>query len=1290
MKFKFYFLTSFVLFFILQNQVFCQNSADPILPIEVKEPKSPTTSSLLKYIDFGSLGNNGSPGIDIPLYQIQLKSLSLPISLSYNATGIKVADEAGNVGLNWNLIAGGLISRSIIDKEDNGTYWSDVYSGVTNGLNPTSGLAGYNLGMGIAFGNLDGAPDIYSYNFPGESGKFLNIIGNGIKLIPKKNILIKQTTPNAEDPTQLNYEIITGDGTQYYFEALEKTVTRTLSSVSKSGYTFYLTKIKSATNDDEITFTYVNTHYELLPNVGESSSHTLNCHSVDYVTGSYTPVNSNVGIDGKQLSMINYPSGSVEFKLDWNREDRSNNVLINIIKVDGLVIRNSNQEIIQEIDLLYDYYNAQSTSNYLKRLRLNKIAFKPSPVPGTNSPQYSYRFDYEQTPLPNLFSKSIDHWGYYNGKNNNTIIPDYGLPTLNCHTTLPYCPCINPSNNHFIFHGGNREVDPVYSKAGILNKITYPTGGYCVFDYESNEVAPTQEVGSNSINIPVSITSNSANGIFVDDATTPTAVFASNTLTSNGVCGRVHITYGYPPNTDPILLDHYKPYAVLSEYDVATNSTSIIHTLYLDGVELSKDYDFTLLPNKQYTVLVYTQLQNSTISANLTYNLPYSFTQTHLVGGLRLKEKNIYDRINSQPIVTKYQYSPAGVRQPKYVSENKDWIFEVSECNPTGCWRIGSYDSDGRGIFENNTLNDNISLSAYYKSIDPGTNYFEIKTILGSNGENGSIITDYEIDNMSAPSEASDSWRVGKVLDEISYNSDGDIIKKVHNEYLTESTSTENYPGISYSSIVFPTCLSADFPSYQSFINANGTTPHPASSVWFHQKSTSETIYDIHGQNGVTTSHEYFYENPNHYELTKEKSINSDGSEIINIIRYAQDYNLNLNSADPEITTLKLMGNPIGLHYTGIPIEKIQKKTINGLSYISSGSLITFQQLNSLQTALVPKTVYSIETDNPIPTSSFSSSYTSSTGFLLDSHYKKYFNYDLYDKYGNILITHKENNTNNLIIYLDAGQKPVASFSNSSKGNTSIAADATFCGFEGIQNTNGSFESNDYWNIAPSTLVKDNQTLGTIDIHTGNKSQRVNPYVASANRIISPPNRMQKFRYSAWFYFNGTPSGSASLLAQVLDQNGNPYANGKFETTISFTDGKWIYVENIIDLGEYISSLNPVPSNISLKLSTENKMNEAYYWDDVRFQPYYSNAQTYTYDKLFNQISSVSDERSTPTYFRYDDFGKLKFTNDFNRNLIKYDKYQYDQIAGMNNTITECIFLHSGVSDNTAVSGNLC
>ena len=85
-------------------------------------PPSPNASSLGKYGEIPVGNYTGTPQIGMPIGEAKGKSLSVPISLSYHASGIKVDDIASQVGLGWSLNAGGVITRTIKGLPDESTY----------------------------------------------------------------------------------------------------------------------------------------------------------------------------------------------------------------------------------------------------------------------------------------------------------------------------------------------------------------------------------------------------------------------------------------------------------------------------------------------------------------------------------------------------------------------------------------------------------------------------------------------------------------------------------------------------------------------------------------------------------------------------------------------------------------------------------------------------------------------------------------------------------------------------------------------------------------------------------------------------------------------------------------------------------------------------------------------------------------------------------------------------------------------------------------------------------------
>jgi hypothetical protein len=82
-------------------------------------PPSPEAQSFMRYGEIPVDPSTGVPDIQIPLYQITSGKLSLPVSLTYHASGIRVSDVASVVGLGWRLFAGGVLTKTVVGKPDN-------------------------------------------------------------------------------------------------------------------------------------------------------------------------------------------------------------------------------------------------------------------------------------------------------------------------------------------------------------------------------------------------------------------------------------------------------------------------------------------------------------------------------------------------------------------------------------------------------------------------------------------------------------------------------------------------------------------------------------------------------------------------------------------------------------------------------------------------------------------------------------------------------------------------------------------------------------------------------------------------------------------------------------------------------------------------------------------------------------------------------------------------------------------------------------------------------------------
>ena len=124
----------------------------------------------------------GTADISIPLYNIQYKDLSVPISIAYHASGNKPDIFPGPVGLCWAIQAGGNITRTINGNPDTGGLPFDneiipVRPGDKNERaqekwwDVTSHYGDVIQTAGIVFSGEDD-PDEYNYNINGETGRF--------------------------------------------------------------------------------------------------------------------------------------------------------------------------------------------------------------------------------------------------------------------------------------------------------------------------------------------------------------------------------------------------------------------------------------------------------------------------------------------------------------------------------------------------------------------------------------------------------------------------------------------------------------------------------------------------------------------------------------------------------------------------------------------------------------------------------------------------------------------------------------------------------------------------------------------------------------------------------------------------------------------------------------------------------------------------------------------------------------------------------------------------------------
>jgi len=471
---------------------------------------TPNAGALGKYGDIPVNHFTGIPQINIPLYTLQEGSLSLPITLNYHASGIKVAETASWVGLGWSLNAGGMITRTVLglpDEKMNGYY------NAGKELNDTALVTLQE----VVNGNIDSEPDIFAFNFAGFTGKFYIDQQQKPHLIPMQDIRIDVSWQNE---VFKRFTIYAPNGTRYHFgNAPGKTddqgiETTRLLKTKNSGdpaldhtpTNWYLCQIETPDGLHTINFSYVDEFYsytypascqaiftKCVSSGLEKGAYRSSCNGrYDTHFRTYT-LATNVA--GKRLNTITTTSGHTRIHFTGNqvRKDLDANVYTSLLTATSLdEIQVYRGERCLGWRFSYDYYEDdrngsrfRSENMRLKLTALQQYTCQEDRTIQKNNTMPPHIFSYEgdrshkSTFLPNRLSKATDHWGFYNAAESNEN-PTY-KDGLNIPQTI-----VKTERGEAKLGNSNRSSEGSAMMKGILRKITYPTGGTTLFTFEPN------------------------------------------------------------------------------------------------------------------------------------------------------------------------------------------------------------------------------------------------------------------------------------------------------------------------------------------------------------------------------------------------------------------------------------------------------------------------------------------------------------------------------------------------------------------------------------------------------------------------------------------------------------------------------------------------------------------------------------------------------------------------------------------------------------------------------------
>ncbi|MCI5055456.1 MAG: RHS repeat-associated core domain-containing protein [Flavobacteriales bacterium] len=1292
-------------------------------PVKSLIPPAPTSSALAKYADVPVGEFTGIPSISIPIYDYQSRKLQLPLSLSYHAGGIKVDEVSSWIGLGWSLNAGGVITKSIVGHDDLSAigYQNNA---VFNNFDGTILDMGNNVSevQAMMRGHLDGEPDVYYYNFNGKSGKFVFDHQGTLHLIPKNDLKIERDLSFGSGENA--FKITDTDGTIYYFGGIyvEETIISTNETANSEGpctsdfqppstqnkTSWFLYKIENPIYKDVIQLNYLphtvdfvsgitaNEYFDNPPNPYDINGGQV-CKTAPESTECETRQTSN----SFHLNEISASNGFlVKFITDHQRDDLNGGVIL-----DKIEVYDRGNNLLKTFELYHDYFVANGPQNDLTlstRLKLDSV----KEIAGSSAkPPYIFSYLDEidnDKKLPRRLSYAQDHWGFYNGQNNN--------PSL-----LP-----KRFYTHLTYNGADRDAYPKHTSAGMLYKIKNPTGGETEFDYECNSVGTFSLANITQSNAQYESKHVSVRG----------RIFNDGDATQSHGTGQVVIPY-------PLYVD----YTVMTENTwvagdwngeiLITNhetGQSLCHTtLPCGGSNDGQTQTFLrYFPAGTYDIEVKATVRGdnavvtfswdqNTILANQT---PLSAIDEIHVGGARIKSINYYDgRSHDYDRFITYEYKQSNHSNPNRSSGKLITM-------PRYDHRLFVYRSDNSGtpqasgIFFNATCSTNEcffnGLSSFSKAplgSSRGSHvvYPEVSITYGHKAQGGKtkkIFSFYEDKGGTGfpyASQTSYDWKRGHLLKEIDYrkNEDGSftVVRTLENDWDFREDKTLNNSkviglkvdkriqgGLCQQAAVLHTCTEVDIQFGACGLTLEPISPNDpfiqGSGIWFssvHDQNGLEFALSVDPNDCEVFGHDIcFGKNPGDVVLnpawTREVAYRS--YEHISQWVYLKSQKETIDNIE-KITeylydeTNGAHTNPIQTTVHNSDGTKHAHKVKYAFEYQDfQGSpdqdVEALYQLKNYNVNVPIETLSLIEKPNQSPkvVSGSYSQYAVQHGVPLR---KAVWTLELTSPLPNFIGSHIEDQNGSINLVKSANYKnynedvPEMEFLDYNVQSNLLEYKRTFGNVNTmIWDNNSRYPIADVQNALQSEVAYTSfeqtgdeggwQISGTrtnSSLHSGRKALEIN----KIEKTSLPPGT-----YEVSFWHNG--QGLEILLNNQIIEHVNASTNlVNFKTTINAS-----------------ASLN----SIAIRKSGVGPC----LIDDARLGPVDSRMQTFVYDDESDLLLSISNDADIATYYQYDLFQRLKYERDENQDILSVYDYVFDQSTALNFISTKKILVEGIKTQN--------
>lgn len=1186
-------------------------------------PPAPKTASLGKFGQLPVELNTGAVAVSVPILDVQSGPLHLPIALSFNTTGSKVSDGGSWVGQGWNLSSGGVITRTVRGQPDETV--NTGYQAVWPTWRRADSLAAANvkgattrlhqLQWRANALNWDLEADTYTISIPGLSAALTLDAYGRARLNPANGWQVLSGGPTG------GWLLAAPDGTRYEFGAFETSTTEDAGGIQHSFIAaWHLTTIESADGHDHITFSYIEDGPAIQVPLTQSYQLKFTPYGVrvsDSPSGADVcetcfrdpPSTGAVGLNYQAITPVWLQTVSL-------REIRSATQRV-VFCSDSLTTPNLRpgqfpteppSRLLRRIVLL----PLAGTSSAARTFRFTFVGDTPTTPPDHSILVRHYltavqdgrlpptRFTYYATDLPGRHSLAQDHWGYYNGAGNSTLVPQ--LPT---------------SWRHLVPGGARRATNARFLLQGALRTITYPTGGGTTFFYEANQaLAPASfdadepTLGENRLEFRASVTGNNTldslsqhvfdllygpNGSNPNNSNGVGTPFVNAILMDLPAGARALNWQPYEHNFSP----HYVPPADLRLMRLDTTAADPVATALAAFPVASEPYYSSVsgqptpleLPPGRYVLLAvaFDASYRADLAVNLLPRQALAANQSlvaRTVGGLRIRRMADVAGMGTDSLVTTYDYTAPDPITGQRVTTGI--LFDVPtylQSTPCGAVVISAHD--------NSLLPKNEQGSFHL-------GYGRVQTTRQSVSTGGTTVTTF----LNVPSPY-----FGKLVTaETVADGGGRVLQETHHEYTAFDSPLEEVRSTKLSVFSYHQVKSIDVNcGWITLDTLFNSINYSASTVQRALTRTQQRHYEAASQGqrfqDQTTLNGYFPDLAGRFrpQPSEIATIRASGDTLVVWRRYAADYDTTGTAATSDPVARGIAGLLARSATAAVVEERTGYGRAVGRLWVS-GSVTEYTDQH-------PRRNWKLETQTPLPTAALPPTGITSGRWHQPAGYRPEQEFDRYSAQGRLLQMHPI--TGVPTSFLWGNDRPIAQATNMAYGS------GAYTSFEAGATGRWQYDS-----------------LGTHSVathFTGTVGYQLDGTPAAAIRCSG----LHAGAYELWFWTYGSMVPQISGTTQQQDE-------------LLAVAGLWHQHRVRLTL----------PARATLQLNSAP--NQRIGIDELRLAPVDAQMSTYTYDPLVG-ITSQTDPTGRTTTYEYDSQGRLVRTRDEQGRVLSQQQYHYAQ-----------------------------